>query len=103
MDKHTKDKTMLQYARLMVEISLDGDFLEYIEFANENNMLIRQAVRYEWLPLKCTHCKMFGHTQDTYKKRDMHKKEWRVKAPTIAHEHIHPIEEEGVEQKTNFR
>ncbi|KAJ8419834.1 hypothetical protein Cgig2_030511 [Carnegiea gigantea] len=54
-DKFTKEKSMLKYARLLVEMPLDGSFPDYIEFANENNVLIRQ-------PLKCCHCKMFGHT-----------------------------------------
>ena len=34
-DKYTKEKSMLKYARLMVEMPLDGEFPDYIEFANE--------------------------------------------------------------------
>ena len=38
IDKHTKGKSMLKYARLMVEMSLEGQFPEYIEFANEKGI-----------------------------------------------------------------
>ncbi|KAJ8419993.1 hypothetical protein Cgig2_031557 [Carnegiea gigantea] len=54
-DKYTKEKSMLKYARLLVEMPLDGNFPEYIEFVNEKNVLIRQKVKCEWLPLKCSH------------------------------------------------
>ncbi|KAJ8419310.1 LOW QUALITY PROTEIN: hypothetical protein Cgig2_009221 [Carnegiea gigantea] len=43
-DKYTKEKSMLRYARLLVEMQLEGQFLEYIEFANDKNVLIRQKV-----------------------------------------------------------
>ncbi|KAJ8430484.1 hypothetical protein Cgig2_021730 [Carnegiea gigantea] len=43
-DKYTKDKSMLRYARLLVEMQLEGQFSEYIKFANEKNVPIRQKV-----------------------------------------------------------
>ena len=69
-DRYTKDKTMLTYARLLVEIPLEGHFLDYIEFANEKNVIIRQKIVYEWRPSKCTHCRMFGHTQEECRKKN---------------------------------
>ncbi|KAJ8427589.1 LOW QUALITY PROTEIN: hypothetical protein Cgig2_006653 [Carnegiea gigantea] len=78
-DKYTKKKTMLRYARLLVEMPIDQNFPDYIEFAK------RCRVKYEWLPLKCTHCRMFRHTQETYNKKGMQKKEWRIKSRTIPH------------------
>ena len=69
IDKYVKDKSMLRYARLLVEMQLEGQFPEYIEFTNEKNVLIRQKVVYEWMPLKCTYCKMFGHLQENCRKQ----------------------------------
>lgn len=43
-DKYTKEKLMLNYARLLVEIPLEGNFPDFIEFANEKNVVIRQKV-----------------------------------------------------------
>ena len=71
---------MLKYARLWVEMAIDGNFAAYVEFANERDVLIRPKVKYEWLTLKCTHYRMFGHTQENCKNKDIQRKEWRVKA-----------------------
>ena len=78
-DKFTKEKSMLKYARLLVEMRLDGSFPNYIEFSNEKNVLIRQNVLYEWIPLKCSHCKMFAHTTDHCRKKEPQRREWRVR------------------------
>ena len=77
-DKYTKEKLMLKYARLLVEIPLEGNFPEFIEFANEKNVLIRQKVIYEWLPTKCSYCKMYGHTHEICRKKPTPRQEWRV-------------------------
>jgi len=39
-DKFTKDKQVLRYAPLLVEMIIDGSFPEFIEFFNEENLLI---------------------------------------------------------------
>ena len=70
IDKYTREKSMLRYARILVEMPVDGQFPEFIEFSNEKDVLIRQRVVYEWLPLKCDHCKMFGHTQDSCRRKE---------------------------------
>ncbi|KAJ8445790.1 LOW QUALITY PROTEIN: hypothetical protein Cgig2_027871 [Carnegiea gigantea] len=51
---------------------LEGPFPEYVEFANEHGILIRQEVHYEWIPLKCNHCQMFGHDEEHCKKKTEH-------------------------------
>jgi len=78
-DGFTKDKMMLRYARMRVEMSLEGQFPEFIEFPNEKRVLIRQMVHYKWLPIKCTYYKMFGHSLEDCRKKDPQRKEWRVR------------------------
>ena len=39
---------MLKYARLLVDIPLDGPFPGYIDFFDDDEVLIRQKVAYEW-------------------------------------------------------
>jgi len=68
-DKYTKERTVIKYARLLIDIPLKGPFPDYIEFFDEEEVLIRQDVIYEWKPLKCSHYKMFGHEADSCKKR----------------------------------
>lgn len=48
IDRYTKDKMMIKYARMLIEMPLDGQFPDYIKFSNEEEVLIRQQVHYEW-------------------------------------------------------
>ena len=41
MDKYTRDKIMIRYARLLIDISLEGTFPWYIKFFNEHGILMR--------------------------------------------------------------
>ena len=69
---------MLKYARSFVEIPLEGNFPDFTEFANEKYVIIRQKVVYEWKPIQCTHCKMFGHTGEDCRNRVPYRQEWRA-------------------------
>jgi len=40
-DKDRGDKSMIKYARLLIKISLDGQFPDYLEFFNEHETLVR--------------------------------------------------------------
>jgi len=51
---------------------------EHVNFINDNDLLIRQKVKFEWLPSKCTHCRMYGHSIDTCRKTEKVRKDWRV-------------------------
>ena len=68
---------MIGYARLLIDILLDSSFPEYIEFFNENELLIRQHVVYEWKPVIFSHYHMFGHEELVCKKKNVVRKEWR--------------------------
>jgi len=68
---------MLKYARLLIEYQIEDEFLEFIEFINEHNMVVRQRVEYEWKPTRCSHCKMFGHTGEECRKKTQVRTEWR--------------------------
>ena len=41
IDRYTKDKMMIKYARILIDMPLDGQFPDYIEFFNEEEVLIR--------------------------------------------------------------
>ncbi|KAJ8446027.1 LOW QUALITY PROTEIN: hypothetical protein Cgig2_012371 [Carnegiea gigantea] len=81
-DRYTMEKTFFKYARLLIDIPLSYNFPEYVEFANENDVLIRQQVTYEWQPNKCDHCHMYGHLEDNCRKKQTVRREWRVVQPT---------------------
>ena len=74
IDKHTMEKTRLSYARLLIDIPVDGLFPEFIDFVND--VVVRLKVEYEWKPLKCNHCKMFGHIGEECRKKAKTRREW---------------------------
>ncbi|KAJ8422065.1 hypothetical protein Cgig2_006840 [Carnegiea gigantea] len=97
--KYTKGKAWIHYARLLIDIPIAGPFSEYIEFFNEHEMLVRQPVKYEWLPIKCHHCGMFGHEEQVCKKKITPRQEWRpVTKPPAAQSTITPEDKEGFTQ-----
>jgi len=91
-DKFTKERSYLHYARLLIDMPISGPFPAYVEFFNDAEVLIRQEVVYEWLPTKCDHCSMFGHTGDVCRHKVTARREWRpvtatgsANAPTEPH------------------
>ncbi|KAJ8431546.1 hypothetical protein Cgig2_009624 [Carnegiea gigantea] len=67
---------------------IDGPFPNHIKFFNEDEVLIRQPVTYEWILTKCSHCAMMGHTEDVCKKKGVIRTEWRkIQKPST---HISP-------------
>ncbi|KAJ8420588.1 hypothetical protein Cgig2_032286 [Carnegiea gigantea] len=68
---------MIKYARILIDIPLDGEFPDYIEFFNKEEVLITQQVQDEWKPIKCTYYKMFGHEEINCKKKGGTRTEWR--------------------------
>ena len=40
-DKYTKDKSMLKFARVLIDIPLGGDFPAHVDFVNDKGVLVR--------------------------------------------------------------
>ncbi|KAJ8437709.1 hypothetical protein Cgig2_008335 [Carnegiea gigantea] len=76
-DKYTRDKIMIKYVRLLIDIPHDGHFPDNVEFFNEGGVLVRQQVHYKWKPIKYTHYKMLGHEEANCIKKGGVRIEWR--------------------------
>ena len=87
IDKCSRDQSFLRYARLLIEMQLWDSFLDYTEFFNEHNMVVRQKVEYEWKPTKCNFYRMFGHTEEECWKKPKPRTEWR---PVLRQEPLNP-------------
>ncbi|XP_062080815.1 uncharacterized protein LOC133785612 [Humulus lupulus] len=70
VDKFTKDRSMIKFARVLVEMDITDDPPFIIHFVNERGQLQEQFVEYEWLPIKCSTCKGYGHNAAECKKSD---------------------------------
>ncbi|XP_062103951.1 uncharacterized protein LOC133815081 [Humulus lupulus] len=61
VDKFTKERSMVRFARVLVEMEISDDPPFVIYFVNEKGQVQEQYVEYEWLPIKCSNCKGYGH------------------------------------------
>ncbi|KAJ0746720.1 hypothetical protein HanOQP8_Chr05g0181201 [Helianthus annuus] len=80
LDSYTADMCVenwgrSSYARAMIEVSADKDLKDHIILAipkmdEEGYITERVKVEYEWKPLRCATCCLFGHDENTCSKVD---------------------------------
>ncbi|XP_026398606.1 uncharacterized protein LOC113294425 [Papaver somniferum] len=63
LDKQTATRSRMNYAMVFVEVTVDSDLPSHID-ALVGNTKIKVPVEYTWKPQKCSHCVVFGHTQN---------------------------------------
>ena len=64
-DHITLSRTRLSYARVCVEIDARDALIEDFDFQCSNGRWIKIRTEFEWVPLKCSSCGVFGHTLGT--------------------------------------
>ncbi|XP_062106727.1 uncharacterized protein LOC133818056 [Humulus lupulus] len=62
VDKFTRERSRVQFARVLVEMEITDDPPRSLQFVNEYGQIIEQGIEYEWLPTKCKTCSGFGHS-----------------------------------------
>ena len=63
-DKHTMEKTRLTYASLLIDIPIKGELPSFIDFINDQDVGVRVQLEYYRKPIKCQHCRMYGHNEE---------------------------------------
>ncbi|XP_062103990.1 uncharacterized protein LOC133815128 [Humulus lupulus] len=69
IDKVTKERSMVKFASVLVDVEISDHIPQFISFLNERGQLMEQAIEFEWLPTRCSLCKRFGYF-DASCKRD---------------------------------
>ncbi|XP_062100338.1 uncharacterized protein LOC133806230 [Humulus lupulus] len=62
IDKFTKERSRVQFARVLVEMEITDNPPRSFQFINEHGQVVEQGIEYEWLPTKCKSYFGFGHT-----------------------------------------
>ncbi|XP_074290286.1 uncharacterized protein LOC141617016 [Silene latifolia] len=62
IDDLTIERTLLGFARVMVEVTIDQQFPDKIKFEDELGQEVTVLVEYDWLPITCMKCKGIGHS-----------------------------------------
>ncbi|XP_062081056.1 uncharacterized protein LOC133785854 [Humulus lupulus] len=60
MDKVNQSRSMVKYARVLVDMEISDHPPKTIAYINEREQLVEQLVEYEWLPSKCAACAQLG-------------------------------------------
>ena len=81
MNDATKAKNRLSYARVMVEVAIQNQHPELVQFCNEHGNIVDQKLEYEWKPVQCGKCLGFGHDNEHCRKLEG-KKKWVKKNVT---------------------
>ncbi|XP_062119263.1 uncharacterized protein LOC133833014 [Humulus lupulus] len=68
VDKYTRVRSRIQFARVLVEMEVTDNPPTSIEFINEHGQIMEQGVDYEWLPTKCKNCSSIGHAMTDCRK-----------------------------------
>lgn len=63
----------------MIDVSMDQEFVETIDFVDEYDNVVHNHVKYEWKPTVCAHCKGVGHETLVCRKKAPVQKQWIVK------------------------
>ncbi|XP_074274081.1 uncharacterized protein LOC141597513 [Silene latifolia] len=71
IDDTTIEKSLLGFARLMIEVEIDQVFPNQIVFEDELGAEVRVSVEYDWLPITCQKCKGIGHNTSNSRKKEL--------------------------------
>lgn len=63
-DEMTKKCQRLTFAKVCVEVDLNSTFPSSFELLYPSGDSVTVEIKYPWHPLKCLHCKVFGHSGD---------------------------------------
>lgn len=68
-NRATAQKDILEFAGVLVEVSIDQEFPNEIIFCNEKGKMISQQVLYECKPVLCSDCGGIGHNMEQCRKK----------------------------------
>lgn len=88
-------KTKIHSARILVEVKIEEDLPEYIDFLSEKGILLRRIVEYEWKPTKCKFCSMVGHCEEDCRKKNKVKCVWVPKQTQPVQDHRPGVDSYG--------
>lgn len=79
VDMTTKNRDRLNFARILIEMSIDHEFPDQLVFINKNGIEVCVEIEYEWKPIQCANCQLMGHHEKECRKiveKDRIQKVW---------------------------
>ncbi|XP_062093710.1 uncharacterized protein LOC133799723 [Humulus lupulus] len=98
VDKVTKARTMIKFARILVDMEIAKNLPMHIHYLNERGQILEQPIEYEWLPTKCSNCKKLGHATAVCKHAP-----FAIKKNTESSNQAIPVVKTASESATNIQ
>lgn len=103
-DSATANRDRINFVRYLVDMKISITFPDHIKIKNEKGVLIQQEVVYEWKPVQCNVCHIFGHEDSHCRKKPQQKQKqqlvWRPKSnQNEPNHHGHTQTTEGDEEQ----
>ncbi|KAI8528923.1 hypothetical protein RHMOL_Rhmol12G0185800 [Rhododendron molle] len=84
-DSPTETCQRLSYARLCIEVDVGVDLPDTVDVEYANGCQVTVGVKYQWKPVKCLNCHVFGHSETQCSAVvKIPKQEWVVKAAVVS-------------------
>ncbi|GJV39855.1 zinc finger, CCHC-type containing protein [Tanacetum coccineum] len=113
LDSYTSDMCMQSwgrssYARVMIELRADVELKENIvvtipKITREGHYTCNVRVEYEWKPLRCTSCKVFGHIHEECPKNTGVSEKKTVKKPSQASRGVPVVPKMAFKSQKEYR
>ena len=71
MDRITARQQRLAFAKVCVEIDAGMEIPRFLEVELRNGSTVHVQVDIPWIPIKCSHCKIFGHADKACSRKVM--------------------------------
>lgn len=78
-DPLTIDRKRLGFARVLIEVDVQGSLPDVIPITRPDGVTISQPVRYEFKMPKCSNCNMIGHVTENCRKKPIQKDDAKSK------------------------
>lgn len=76
IDRVTAARDRMEYARVLMEVKINPQLPVFVTFENQFGVDVIQQIFYEWKPVFCNHCSMFGHDKETCRKKGKLVQRW---------------------------
>lgn len=63
-DKMKATKGRVSYAHILIDIDADKELVEHFCFKGPDGRVYNPKVEYEWRPIRCNQCLMWGHLKE---------------------------------------
>lgn len=90
------------FARVLIEVNIDQNMPDSIMFESEKGVIVEQQLEYEWRPLYCPNCSIYGHTQNNCGKGVSGSKKWIPKTKRTEPNHKEIRKSNGNDQPSEM-